>query len=239
MGSEARATPASSPQGSGLRLGFRAGTSRPRAANVRDDDLTRLRRQRTVHLSVELNGVDDGIGVRLRGGGLLDQALESGGDAVGAKAVETGGFGMAEDRALIGKAAIARDGCRIAPGEVVVLDKGAIGVIADEASAAMMREIGAAPGVARQVSGKRWILFGAGFGGIVGLTGGFAVFGGGEQIFVEQWSFVGVKEHGGMFLKYLSAARGGENLAGVKIRPLASGGQALLSRGVAISKVAG
>lgn len=128
-----------------------------RAANVRDDDLTRRRREGAVDLSVQLDRIDDGIGVGLRGGGLLDQALERGGDAAGAQAVETGGFGVAEDRALIRKPAIAGDEIGVAPGEIVVLDQSAIGVVADEAPAAMMREIGAATRVAGQVCGKRWV----------------------------------------------------------------------------------
>lgn len=121
---------------------------------MRDDDLTRRRRERAVDLSVQLDCIDDGIGVGLRGGGLLDQALEGRGDAAGAEAVEAGGFGVAEDGALIGKAAIAGDDGGVAPGEIVVFDEGAVGVIADEAQAAMMREIGPAARVARQVSGK-------------------------------------------------------------------------------------
>ncbi|HEV2983326.1 MAG TPA: hypothetical protein VGX46_03015, partial [Vicinamibacterales bacterium] len=58
----------------------------------------------------------------------MNQALERGGDAAGAVAVETRGFGVAKDGAGVAKTAVLGDRVRIAPGEIVVLNNGAIGV---------------------------------------------------------------------------------------------------------------
>ena len=148
---------------------------------------------------MQLDGVDERTRGGADGAALLNETIERRGEPASAESIEPGGLGVTIERPSIFQVEVLGDQSGLAPGEIVEFDFVALGVIANDAFAAVMDESDA----------TRRIFFGT-------LRRKGLSHGGSERIFFGEFLLLGACEvgksfwrevHGWILLKNLSAAR--------------------------------
>ena len=92
-----------------------------------------------VEVREDIDGANDGVGRNFDGGGSLDERGEREADCVGALIEKAGRVGVAIDRGVVGDAVVLCDAVGAVPCEEILIDGGAVGVVADAAFAAVAR----------------------------------------------------------------------------------------------------